>query len=504
MASIINQNPERPSAHGMAPSPFMDRYKHRQVIGEPREYGISTVLFFLAASIMPIICLASESPVYSAIGGAMVLLGIHLVVPACRPGRPYLSPYNWALALFVLELVLVPVNMMVAGVKRGTLPSLPSGSAIEYAYLLTVLGYTSFSASYWLASRQPKRRGRAPAPWTLTSGVAAVYVALGLVGVVLVFSGRSASEYYASGAGRIVDPSATTTLAGAASTFLRPFLAFGVVAIWSRLVDARHTPRFNLLIGAITCACVVALVYSTYGYNRATIAAPLVCLAAVVNRHIRRLPLSFLFCAGPALLVVLLFMGQYRLTSLGVGQVLGDEGATAGLISKINFSEELQVYSNGPQFAAYFLEATRWGEGLPIGEGFAASLVYTVPILGKTFRPYSGVALYNSLIYGNTTTVDQPVPFTSELFINFHIVGIILGYGLLGFLVHRIQSGFEEAASSLKTFCLLYLAIWLCYAIHSSAMVVSQMLMYFCSPIYGIVLLMWLRHGARGHIAVGR
>jgi hypothetical protein len=190
-----------------------------------------------------------------------------------------------------------------------------------------------------------------------------------------------------------------------------------------------------------------------------------------------------------------MLMGQYRNTHLSVGELLDGGTATNDLIAKIDLSEQLQLYSSGPQFNAYLLEVTGWGENLFLGKTLVGSLMYAVPVLGKRFRSDSGVALYNNMIYGNSTTIDQAIPFSGELFINFHVAGIILGFALLGYLIRLIQSGFEETVSSFKTFYLLYLAIWLCYAIHSSALAVGQMLLYLCLPIYGALLLAWLRRG---------
>lgn len=481
----------------MTPRPVPDPHRNNTTLPHWQESRIGAALFALAAVIIPVLCLSSNSPLYSAIGGTLLMLVINLLLPACRPRRPYASPYNWAFALFVLELVVVPANMMVAGVKPATLPFLPSATSIEYAYLLTALGYLCFSLSYGLTSRRRKRTVHAPMRWTMSKSGALIYVVIGFLGLVFAFSDRSVSDYYVRAAGRIVDPSLSTTLAGAASTFLRPFLAFGAVALWSRWVDTKAMSRVSLILAGVVCACITAVVFSTYGYNRAVIAAPLVCITAVIDRHIRKVPLSFLICAGSALLLVLVFVGQYRGTRLGVEELLNEEGTASRLIRKSDFSEQLQLYSGGPQFTAYLLEVSQFGQNISLGQTFGATLLSPVPVLGKAFRPSSGPVLYNNLIYGNSTTLDQPIPFAGEVFINFHILGIIVGYALLGRWIRRLQNGFENTAGSLKTFSFLYIAIWLCYTIHSSALVVSQMLIYFCLPIYGVMLVSSLRNRHR-------
>ena len=105
-------------------------------------------LLAISALAMLYLCATSESPLYSAVGGALTMLAVNMLVPACRPKSPIISPYNWAWGIFFLELVVVPANMMLVGVRRATLPSLPSASSIEWVYILTILGYLSFSLAY--------------------------------------------------------------------------------------------------------------------------------------------------------------------------------------------------------------------------------------------------------------------------------------------------------------------------------------------------------------------
>ena len=467
-----------------------------RIILKLRGYRLSAVPLILATLAIPVFCVTSDSPIYASIVGVWAMLGVNLLIPSCRPSRPYLSPYNWALAMFFLQLVVVPANMMVAGIRAGSLPSLPSALSIEYALLLTVLGYVSFSLSYSHNSRlrrQPKAE-HAPGGWVMSNMTAIIYLCLGSLGLILAFSLTPLVEYYSSPAGlRSIDRQLPATLSGAAATFIKPFLAFGAVGLWCRAVDARTRTRFWLIIGGVCCACVTTIVFSSYGYNRATIAAPLVCLVAVVNRHVKTIPFWFVSSIGFAVLSVFMVFGQYRGSTLTVEDLANDSATINHLASKIDFAEQLQLYSSGPQFVAYLLENKEWGERLDWGKSLLASLMWPVPVLGKSFRANSSVAIYNSMVYGNTRTIDQPVPFAGELFINLHLAGVILGYAVLGCLVGRVQHAFENTASSLGTFSLQYVAIWLCYAIHTSAMVVSQMFIYFCLPIYGLVLLKWLR-----------
>ena len=239
------------------------------------------------------------------------------------------------------------------------------------------------------------------------------------------------------------------------------------------------------------------MAFLSYGYNRATVAAPLICLAAIIARYIKKLPLWFIAFAGTSLLALLLFVGQYRTTRVGLTDVVGARDVAGSLNSRIDVASNLQIYSSAPQFTAYLLDATEWGQHLSFGRSLFATLMFTVPILGKPWRSSSGVALYNTLIYGNTSTLDQPVPFVAELFTNFHVLGVMLGYALVGYFIRRLQEAFEQSEGALQTFSIQYLSIWLCYTIHSSGLVVAQMFIYFCPPIYILFLLGRFRRRSR-------
>ena len=445
------------------------------------------------------LCASSESPLYSAVGGALTMLGVNMLVPACRPRSPIISPYNWAWGIFFLELVIVPANIMLAGVRRATLPSLPSASSIEWVYILTILGYLSFSLAYWNTMRGVRRRahGRS-AMWTMNKGAALLYISFGALGLALAFTRISIVDYYSSPAS-IRDKSLQTsaTLADALSELMRPFLVFGAVALWSRIANAGAKSRYTVYLGAICCACVIVLVYSTFSYNRGGIAVSLVCMTAAFSRHVRSVPFWVLSCVGGAFLFAMLFLGQYRESNLNMNAVLNDKGVATSLVSKADLSDLFQNYTSAPQFSAYLLErtgnesgwATEWYGGQPL----IGTVMYPVPILGKGFREGSTLALYNREIYGNSVTLDQPVPFLGEIFMNFNIVGVLLGFCALGLVLGRIQQGFEATSSGLGTFCFQFMTIWICYSLHTSLGVVSQAFTYFCFPIYGLIATDWLR-----------
>ncbi|HZU35006.1 MAG TPA: hypothetical protein VFA18_03815, partial [Gemmataceae bacterium] len=130
------------------------------------------------------------------------------------------------------------------------------------------------------------------------------------------------------------------------------------------------------------------------------------------------------------------------------------------------------------------------------GKTLISSLCYPLPILGKPFRPTSGVEIYNRLIYGTPTIVDQVILYESEFYINFHAVGVLIGYGLLGWVFSFFQRRFDGAASAIETYSWLLMGVWLIWP--GSLPVTSQLFIYAFWPIYLFLFLSWLsRHLSR-------
>jgi len=85
------------------------------------------------------------------------------------------------------------------------------------------------------------------------------------------------------------------------------------------------------------------------------------------------------------------------------------------------------------------------------------------------------------------------VPFQGELFLDFHIVGVVAGYVLLGWVAHKLQGRFERSTSSLELYVWQYTAIWTSFLIFGSVSVVSQIVIYSFWPIYLYVYMSHLR-----------
>ena len=143
------------------------------------------------------------------------------------------------------------------------------------------------------------------------------------------------------------------------------------------------------------------------------------------------------------------------------------------------------------------LEEAGWGKPLYWGSTLVASVLHPVPLLGKGFRESSGVAIYNRAIYGNTGVADQIIPFQGELFLNFHLPGIVAGFFGLGLLIGHCQRQFESARSAFAAFAIHYVSMWAAMLVIWSLAVFSQILVYFCWPIYFYVVWNWIWRWAK-------
>jgi hypothetical protein len=225
---------------------------------------------------------------------------------------------------------------------------------------------------------------------------------------------------------------------------------------------------------------VLLLLFANFSYNRGSMLAPILAVAAAYSVHVRRLSFPLLALIAIPLLFVTLTFGWYRSTQLDISELVA---ADAGVTSGEKVVDFLQNYPPGPQFSAFLIEQTGslyWGQTL------VSSLMYPVPVLGKPFRDTSGVYIYNQLIYGDPDVRDQIIPYEAELYINFHVPGVVLGFALLGWLVHWFQGRFVRADSPIESHCWILLALGVLFP--GSVPVASQQYVYSFWPIYLFLL----------------
>jgi hypothetical protein len=129
---------------------------------------------------------------------------------------------------------------------------------------------------------------------------------------------------------------------------------------------------------------------------------------------------------------------------------------------------------------AYLIESLE--DKFYYGKTLLPSLVYPIPVLGKPYRDISGPVIFNHLIYGDTDSIDQIIPLAGELYINFHLAGVVLGGMLLGSLLAWLHGKFLAAPSPVESYAWLMMALWTVFP--GSLSVTSQIYVYSFWPIY--------------------
>jgi hypothetical protein len=220
------------------------------------------------------------------------------------------------------------------------------------------------------------------------------------------------------------------------------------------------------------------LLVVNFNYNRGTMLGPILALAAAFSVHVWRIPFKGVALAGVLALSIAFAFGAYRATNLEITEV--SASAVADSWNAEGVVEFVQIYASAPQMSAYLIEAL---EGqFYYGKTLLPSVVYPIPVLGKPFRDISGPVIFNELIYGDSDSVDQIIPLAGELYINFHLAGVVLGGALLGCLLAWQQGRFVAAPTPVEGYAWLMMALWTVFP--GSLSVASQIYLYSFWPIY--------------------
>jgi hypothetical protein len=442
----------------------------------------------------------SENKYPATLVGAFVFFLVQCFLPACRPvPRKLLCPWNWALFVFFLQLVLLPLSVLFFGPSRSVLPFLPSDRAINLAMLINTAAFAVFCGTYHYFGCRSEigRRSNAMRQDSRMAGGAAslAYIALngaiGFTGFFLAFGALSkVAEYFSDPAGYLSGFAGVSDKLGlAAGNFLRPFLGICVVMLWCRWLDRKRGRKTKGWSSLVTGLAMLAVCFSnaTFHYNRGSVVVPLVAMLTVILSGPRRVPRRTVVFGCAMVLLVLLFMpfyGGYRSSRFTGQELLADPSVGHLLADKVDLPEMLQVYGGAPQFLGFFLETGKWGTNPQWGKVLVSSSLAPLPILGKQFRQSSGTAIYNRLIYGMLEAEDQIAPFQGEVFLDFHLAGLLAGFCLLGWIAFKLQTAFAKSESFFEIFTWQYFSVWTFFLIFGSLSVVSQIFIYFCWPFY--------------------
>jgi hypothetical protein len=438
--------------------------------------------------------MAQEYPLAAV--GILAFMFVQAALPACRIRvTAPLCPANIAQGYYWIQLVFVPVLVGYFGFSQGVLPHLPSKWAIDLAIVVHVVSYLSFCVAYQAFGRATVRRGRGPGPTPSAVYLIVPFAVVGVAGFLLAHGGLGGFvDYVSSPMESRLRAEEATTLQTAAGTFLKHFLGFAVVLAWSWWLG--RAPRPKVAIIAATAAVVMILLVVNFNYNRGTMLGPILALAAAFSVHVWRIPFKGVVLAGVLALSLAFVFGAYRATSLEITEL--SASAVADSWNAEGVVEFVQIYASAPQMSAYLIEAL---EGrFYYGKTLLPSVVYPIPVLGKPFRDLSGPVIFNELIYGDSDSVDQIIPLAGELYINFHLAGVVLGGVLLGCLLAWQQGRFVAAPTPVEGYAWLMMALWTVFP--GSLSVASQIYLYSFWPIYvyfAAARLWWWNAAMAGH-----
>jgi len=472
-----------------------------------KRYSQSLVIFGCVAIILFIFS-PGKDEYPAAIVGIISFFSTQFLWPHCRWKGPYhLSPTNIALLLFGIQLILIPLLIVTFGPSLVTLPWLPSPLAINVSLLIDSIAYLSFCFFYQLFNFRDLAASSCKSPKLTNTRkqtlpimgiyLTILYAVIGFVGVYFLFTDvETYINYLSSASHRLqVAEEMTGSLRGAISTLTRPFLGYSLVLGWSLYVDKlKSQGPFKKKARLITLLVVIGLIFVniTFSFNRAAVLIPLLGVTAVFSAEVRHLSLKSLIILGAFTIVSGLLWKQYILSGLMINDFLDPE-LILRIVEEIDLFGQIQLYGSSAHFLGYLLEKSNFGTKLYWGETICSSLFYPIPIIGKSFRDTSGPVVYNSMIYGGYGIIDQIIPFRGELFMNFHIPGVIGGYALMAYLVFKIDKAFKGAHHSFERYCWFIMGYWIAFSVIGGISIVSQIYVFLIWPIYFYLLILSMR-----------
>jgi hypothetical protein len=463
-------------------------------------YIIIILLVFLVVVFSP-----AKHQIPAVLVSALSFILVSILFPELRFNfSNIITPVNLAMLFFLLQLIVMPFLIMLLGATLYVLPYLPSDGAINVTLLINSLALICFSLGFRLRVRD-KRKDATPfdkLPTSVRKGLSpglpfgAFLLFIGFLSLFLSFGSLNKFINY------ILYPSSRVlfsrnlegTWTGVFVSFMKFFLGYGVAVIWAHWVD-KSKKRWGLL-GSFLALFVASLVMVllTVSFNRGSMVLPLLALIGVFSFRVKRLAPYVYLVIAVVILAWAFFWGSYRQGSFSGLDVIQSPTAQAAIFEGSNAWDLTQVYFNSPQFQAYLIENTGFGQKPLWGVTILGSIMFPVPQIGKMFRPFSGVSLYNSLIYSYIHSEDQVIPVSGELFINFNIVGIIVGYILIGLLIGFYYEAYLASVKypSIYSYIILFMGLWTTVGFLSlSLAVTSQLYIYTFFP--GYVILIYLR-----------
>jgi hypothetical protein len=403
----------------------------------------------------------------------------------------WLTPGNFALGMWFLELVILPALLIVHIPCQGPLRVLPSDADINTAMLVQALAFAAFAVFFVRRiERVHEMRKSELSVRPISLPVVVGLMAIGVLGMVLMFRTPAAAWAYYTGHAQLMEPGGRTSLSQGVSALMRPFLGLAGIAFIQRGISAGRTSMRLLSSQVLFASALIFAGYSTYQYNRQAAVAAVLSLIAALSLKVRRVGLPLIAAMAVIGIISAITFGTYRLIYIGTR---AGEFSTwqVGLQNyRPDPLEQLEVYMGAPQFVALSIQASDNGTR-PVGpKPVLASALSPIPVLGKPFRRDSTTSMYNERIYGTGRVLDQHPPFVAELFWTLGVIGVIGGFAMLGWMSALIDQRFKLAHDLLDGYVYTFLGISLASLMSFGVAVLAQTSLYFCLPIFLLSILM--------------
>lgn len=406
-----------------------------------------------------------------------------------------LAPKNWLLLLFAIQMVVIPLLIITTGFALGSLLLLPSDASITLAALLQSTAFVSCIAAFVFTTKLDRKRVDAStmetsAPFSASQGVSpgwsiiVLAILVGIAGLFLRFRSFSDLTGYFTGTSPVAydltsPASYATDAAQSISSLVLPFLGVGFALLACRLIEqARRgtwTRSKRAVVGVLVLSGMTAA-YGLYNYNRGSFVMPVLAMVATYSIRLTRVRVAAVAGTLTLVAIAVIAVGGFRI------QYFHTRAGVLDPQSAPSLTDSLQVYGQGPQFLGYMLDTTS-SDSPTLGATLIASALSPVPVLGRDYRASSGTVIYNAMIYGPNQADDQIVPLVGELFWNFKVPGVVLGFALVGVAVALLQRAARNADDALGTYTANYIAFWVAYVVITSVSVLSQIFIYFMIPL---------------------
>lgn len=439
----------------------------RSATGVRRVLAISAVCCLLAATVAASRTLHSWQLLLPVVGMSALV-----VVASLAPGGAPFRVLDLFLAIALVQGCVVPTLEMMSPP-----PPLGRTTATMNGAMTAALVYTAFATAVvlgWFSrSRMRGREGPAPAP-QVGPGLALTLVMLGFVGLFIRLGG---------GPGRLLSTdwlNGTEAWGplGALGTITAPLLAVGVFFLLDRPMNALG----RLLLAMILVPFGIAALL-TFALNRAALLVP---IYAMVLTHFRTREQvkgfgRTVILVGIASALLFVGLGQFR-TSLQHDSA-GYEGDQA---SNIEFARDsLRIYFQTPMIVGQLYDA----DAAFTPGSLVASVLAPVPMLGESFRDDNGTVRYNRMLYGDGSAEDQILPLWAEAERSLGLLMMLILGVALGRHMARVDNALTNARDPVAFYALVFWGLWLAQIPIISFIVLTQIALFFASPLFLIALL---------------